>query len=129
MKNTFLTVVAALCALALFVGCEKGPKKVHITGTVTVGERTVDVGSISFDPVDGQGPSDGASITDGKFEADVTTGQKKVTVYGSYNTGEKVKPDPVLNPDYEVEKREDIPANVLKEEITVTIEKKGQVVD
>ena len=37
MKNKFFVALALLCAIPLFIsGCNKGPKKVHITGSVTV---------------------------------------------------------------------------------------------
>lgn len=128
MKNNLCVALVALCACSLlFVGCNKGPKKVHVTGTVMVGEEVVDSGTITFDSVGG-GPSDGGRIVDGKFEADVTTGEKIVKAYGTKVVGE-FEPDPVLNPGVTAKKFEDFPAKVFTEEIKVTIEKKNQVVE
>ena len=129
MKNKFFVALALLCAIPLFIsGCNKGPKKVHITGSVTVAGETVETGSITFDPVDGQGPSEGGTIVNGKFEADVTTGEKRVKAYGSKVVGQ-FEADPTLNPGVMTNKYEDFPAKAFQEEITVKIEKKDQVVD
>ena len=93
-----------------------------------VADETVDSGSITFDPADGQGPSDGARIENGKFEADVTTGEKLVKVNGTKIVGQ-FEADPLANPGVMSNKYEDFPAKVLQEEIRVTIEKKDQVVE
>ena len=128
-KRMIIACVALVCCATLALGCNKGPKKVHITGTVTVNGETVDQGAITFIAKDGSGLKDGGKIVDGAFEADVTTGEKTVQVYGSKKTGNKVKPDPTLNPDLEVDEVKDFPPATFKEEKTVNIEKKGQVVD
>ena len=129
MKNKFFLVLSilALCSIVI-VGCNRGPKKVQITGTVKVADELVDTGSITFDPADGQGPSDGARITDGAFTAEVTPGEKIVKVNGSKVVGQ-FEADPLANPGVMSNKYEDFPPKVFKEEIKVTIEKKGQVVD
>ena len=129
MKNKFLAILAILCLVSVVAtGCDKGPKKVPITGSVMVGDELVETGSITFDPADGQGPSDGARILNGKFEAEVTTGEKIVKAYGSKVVGQ-VEMDPVLNPGVMSNKYEDFPAKVFQEEIKVKIEKKNQVVE
>ncbi|MGI6401936.1 MAG: hypothetical protein ACOX0A_07490 [Thermoguttaceae bacterium] len=126
-KTFFALAILCLCSVVV-VGCNKGPKKVPITGSVKVGDEVVESGHIKFDPVDGQGPSDGATITDGTFSTSVTTGEKKVTVYGTKVVG-TFEPDPVLNPGVTANKYEDYPPQTFAEEKTVTIEKKNQVVD
>ena len=123
MKNQFCLALALLCACSLLVvGCTKGPKKVHITGTVMVGEELVETGLVKFKSV-GEGPEDGAPIKDGQFEADVVPGEKIVEAYGSKVVGE-FEADPALNPGVMSKKLEDFPAKVWKEEIKVTIENK-----
>ena len=129
MKSKLFAILAILSLVSVVaIGCDKGPKKVPITGTVMVGDELVETGSITFDPADGQGPSDGARILNGKFEAEVTTGEKRVKAYGSKVVGQ-VEMDPVLNPGVMSNKYEDFPAKVFQEEITVKIEKKNQVVE
>ena len=129
MKSKLFAILAILSLVSVVaIGCDKGPKKVPITGTVMVGDELVETGSITFDPADGQGPSDGARILNGKFEAEVTTGEKRVKAYGSKVVGQ-IESDPVLNPGVMSNKYEDFPAKVFQEEIKVTIEKKNQVVE
>lgn len=129
MKTKIIPVLAILCLTAVVMtGCNKGPKKIPITGSVKVAGEPVDSGSITFVPADGQGPSDGARIVDGQFSAEVTPGEKTLKVYGTKIVGQ-VEADPVLNPGVMSNKYEDIPAKVFTEEIKVTIEKKNQVVD
>lgn len=130
MTNKFYALAFVCCCVsALLVGCNKGPKMVHITGTVSVAGEPIDSGSITFNPADGQGQSDGAVITDGKFEADVAVGAKSVKCYGTKVLDEEVEVDPVLQPGVMAKKRKDYPAKVFTEEILVTIEKKDQVVE
>ena len=129
MKSKLFAILAILSLVSVVaIGCDKGPKKVPITGTVMVGDELVETGSITFEPADGQGPSDGARILNGQFEAEVTTGEKRVKAYGSKVVGQ-IESDPVLNPGVMSNKYEDFPAKVFQEEIKVTIEKKNQVVE
>lgn len=131
MKNIRLTAVALLCACVAFafVGCgQKGPKKVSISGTITVDGEPVDKGSVRFKPADGQGPTDGAQIVDGKFEAEVTTGEKILVVDGSKVVGQ-FEPDPTLNPGVMADQLEMYPGMPFKQEKKITVEKKGQTFD
>lgn len=127
--NKLFTAALALClCTVLMVGCNKGPKKVLITGSVTVAGETVETGAITFEGVDGQSMSEGGPIKDGKFECEVTTGEKKVKCLGSKIVG-TFNPDP-LYPDKVANKLEDFPAKAFTEEIKITIEnKKNQVFD
>ena len=118
-------IAAALCLCAtLAIGCQKGPKKVHISGTIMVGDEKVETGSITF--VDSStGMSEGAVIKDGTFDCEVTKGEKKVTnVLGSKVVGTFV-PDP-LYPDRTANKMEDYPGKVFTEEKTINVTKKDE---
>ena len=129
MTNKFFAAAVALSLCVVFVcGCgPKTPKKVAITGTVKVAGELVEMGKITFDPADGQGMSDGGTIVDGKFECEVTPGEKILNVYGSKVVG-TFNPDP-LYPDKVANKYEDFPAKVWTEEIKVTVTKKGENFD
>lgn len=127
MKNRFLLLAALCCCALVAVGCSKGPKLLHITGSVKVADETVEQGMINFTAADGQGSSAGGKITDGVFEADLPAGEYNVTCNGTKVVGE-FAPDP-LYPDRLAKQYEDFPAVVFTEKITVKIEKKGQVVD
>lgn len=129
MNRKIFTAALVLCVGAFFfVGCDKGPKKVEITGTVTVDGEPVGKGTIQFDSTDGVGGSDGAAINDGKFTCQLTTGEKKVKVNGSKVVGQ-FEADPVLNPGKMSDQLEDYEGFPFHQEKTVVIEKKGQVVD
>lgn len=131
MKNIRWTAIALLCACVACacVGCgQKGPKKVQIRGVVTVDGEPVDKGSVRFKPADGVGPTDGGRIIDGKFEAEVTTGEKILIVDGSKVVGQ-IEADPVLNPGQMSDELEMYPGMPFKQEKRITVEKKGQTFD
>lgn len=72
-----------LLSAALFIllaGCSDS-KVAEVTGTVTVDGQPVEKGSISFIPANGQGPTAGSDIKDGKYiAAKVSTGSVKVQI-------------------------------------------------
>lgn len=71
----------ALCAIALLVGCSSGPKQGEVSGTVTVDGKTPSTGSsITFIPTDGQSPTAGAVIENGKYSAMVPVGMSRVEI-------------------------------------------------
>ena len=127
MNKKILVSALALCVCAfVFVGCNKGPKKVKVSGTITVDGETIDTGAVKFDATDGVGGSDGCAITDGKFECEMTTGEKKVTVTAASKVVGQFEADPVLNPGVMSDKVESMDLSVFKQEKTITVEKKGQ---
>lgn len=127
MKNKYFILALALCLCAtLTLGCNKGPKKVLVTGTVTVAGEKVETGAVTLIDVD-TGMNDGARIINGEFECETTTGTKKVTCLGSKVVGQIVA-DP-LYPDRMANEYEDFPSQVFTEEITVTVKKKGDVLE
>jgi hypothetical protein len=90
MKHyVLLLVILALTALA---GC--GSSRVPIGGAVTFDGKPVSEGSISFEPADGQGPSTGGKIADGRYEligeAAPMPGKKTVRIIAVRKTGRKV---------------------------------------
>ena len=80
-----LTLVAVLG----LTGCSQGPAKSHITGEVTLDGDTVDEGSISFVPSDGQSPTAGGLIENGTYSVDVPPGPKKVMITSPEVIGQK----------------------------------------
>jgi hypothetical protein len=66
-----LTRPIALLLLAAVVGCDSGPKRYPLSGTVTVGGRPVPAGEVVFEPDSAKGnngPGSLARITDGRYE-------------------------------------------------------------
>ena len=82
--------IATVCLLAigLLAGCSGGVGLGEVSGTVTYDGKPVELGSISFIPIDGNGPSGGGAITDGKYMAQkVPVGAAKVRISGAKVTG------------------------------------------
>ncbi len=125
-KKIFVSALALCVCAFVFVGCDKGPKKVAVSGTITVDGEPIDVGAVKFDAVDGVGMSDGCKIKDGKFECEMTTGEKKVTVTAASKVVGQFEADPVLNPGVMSDKVESMDLSVFAQEKTITVEKKGQ---
>lgn len=69
-----------LAALAALAGCSDAVKLADVTGTVNVDGAPVEQGSISFFPVDGQGPTTGAEIAAGKYVSKAPLGDCKVEI-------------------------------------------------
>ena len=94
-------VVASLCRVGYVVllaccGCSDG--KVIVRGTVTVDGQPIDEGMISLEPADGQGPTTGGIIKEGKYEltgnAAVAPGEKIVRISGVRKTGRMIEAGP-----------------------------------
>jgi len=85
-----------LVALAAFSGCGDG--KVVVRGAVKVDGQPIEEGSISLEPADGQGPTTGGIIKEGKYEltgnAAVAPGHKIVRIVGLRKTGKMVEAGP-----------------------------------
>ena len=81
----------SLFALAsvLIAGCSE-PASGEVSGTVTFDGQPIEQGSISFTPVDGNGPTAGGAIIGGKYTAPkVPVGASKVTISGAKETEKK----------------------------------------
>ncbi len=86
----------SLCALvvvsAATSGCARGPAVGTVTGDVSFENQPVQDGYVSFTPVDGNSQTAGASIVDGKFQAEQVPATKmKVELHGNKKTGKKIK--------------------------------------
>jgi hypothetical protein len=77
----------AVCAL-LAAGCD-GSGMADVSGTVTVDGTPIEEGAITFFPIDGQGPTAGGPIKDGKYSVKVPLGKMKVTISQPKAIGKK----------------------------------------
>ena len=75
------------CAL-LTCGCD-GAKFVEVSGTVTVDGAPIESGAITFLPADGQTPTAGGEIKDGKYRVKVPVGVMKVSISAPKVVGKK----------------------------------------
>lgn len=94
MRCRIIALAAVLTCLT--AGC--GSDLVAVSGTVTLDGKPADDGSVSFQPADGQGPSAGGSVKEGRFELTpgLKPGSYKVSVRAGLKTGRKIPAGPPL---------------------------------
>lgn len=99
-KHEGAFAIAALVVLALGAGC--GRERFPVRGTVTFDGKPVEEGTISLEPADGQGPTTGGRIVDGKYEllgaAAPKAGKKIVRIFAARKTGRQVEVPAVDTP-------------------------------
>src|SRR5688572_24074536 len=79
-RRTFYSLPLCVVSAAAIVGCSSEAGKATIAGNVTLDGQPLKAGLIRFVPADGQTPTADASITDGKFTAQVPVGEKRVSI-------------------------------------------------
>lgn len=92
----------ALCALVLSTGCGPDSNVATISGTVSFDQKPIAKGAISFVPANGQGPSGGGEIVDGKYKCDASLGECKVEIRMSKVVGKRKLYDTPDSPIQEV---------------------------
>jgi hypothetical protein len=75
--------------LGLISGCSADAKHGAVTGTVSFDGQPLKSGNIRFDPADGRTATADAMITDGKFNATVPPGEKRVSITAPKVLGKK----------------------------------------
>lgn len=70
----------AAALLLAFGGCGQQSKLHQVSGAVTVDGAPLEDGSISFTPLDGQGPTAGTTIRGGQYRIEMPPGKKRVTI-------------------------------------------------
>jgi hypothetical protein len=83
-----------LLAAALCCGC--GSHSSDVAGKVIWAGEPLSMGTISFQPADGHGPTAAAKITGGQFSVRLLRGKYKVQISGYRKVGEEpaIKSDP-----------------------------------
>jgi hypothetical protein len=89
--------LALACVLVGFTAGCGGKPPIRIDGNVTLDGEPLAEGSISFEPVDGQGTVTGGPITAGRYTVEgdpaFTPGEKRVRIVGVRKTGRRL-PNP-----------------------------------
>lgn len=118
----FLFVAATLC------GCNKpvkDAKRVKISGRVTLDDKALETGSVSFDPQNGEAPAV-MNILDGKYEGMAAVGKNRVMITSikKVSMKEKMKMD---GPGYDTQVEENAlpPRYNEKSEITREVSAEG----
>lgn len=78
-RRGFLVGLTAAYA-ACVAGCSPGTGELTVTGTVTLDGAPLKSGQIRFVSADGQGPTAGAVIADGKYSTVLAPGEKLVEI-------------------------------------------------
>lgn len=78
-----------LVTVLMMVGCTENSDLAEVTGTVNIDGEPAEKGAISFFPVNGQGPTTGAQILQGKYQSKVPPGESKVEIRVSKVVGQK----------------------------------------
>ena len=88
-------IAVFLVTAGLIAGCGGTPEG-DVSGTVIYDGKPIEQGSISFIPADGNGPSAGGGIKDGKYSASkVSVGMAKIKITGAkIATKQKMYDDP-----------------------------------
>jgi hypothetical protein len=121
--------LAGLVGVAVFLltGCGDGRVRVH--GSVIYDGKPVEEGTIAFEPADGQGPSTGGPIADGKYDlkgnARATTGEKIVRIIASCKTGRKIPIPPPAHPGTTIDERIQCIPNQYNERSTLRVQVTG----
>ncbi|WP_437185233.1 hypothetical protein SH668x_002331 [Planctomicrobium sp. SH668] len=80
-------LLVSLCvAMTGALGCtggDQGPKLHEVVGKVTVDGKPLELGVITFDPLDGVSGSYGETIKNGEFQLKSSAGKKKVSIMAS----------------------------------------------
>ena len=79
----------AVCAIGMLAGCGPESNVGEIHGTVSVDGKPAGNGAIAFTPANGQGPSGGGELVDGKYKCDASLGDCKVEIRIPKVTGTK----------------------------------------
>jgi len=80
---------ASLLLLALLLaGCDQGPPKGTVKGTITLDGQPVDGGVITFVPSDGNSQPEAVQITGGEYAVTMPVGDKRVEIYWAPSGGQ-----------------------------------------
>lgn len=109
-------------------GCDSGPKKMGVTGTVVFDGKPLEDGMITFEPVDSKlAQSGGATIRQGAFEMPPERGllpsEYKVSI--TQNIGQTMELDAAPGEPSSIEKQPIPPKYNVQTTLTRTIESSG----
>lgn len=70
-----------IASLIFAVGCGgQDPNRGEVSGIVTINGQPAATGAVAFSPVDGQSPTSGGKIVDGKYTVQASTGTSRVAI-------------------------------------------------
>src|SRR5262245_6273913 len=91
-------LVCAFLSALLFAGSGCGTDTTTVAGEVMLDGSPIENGTITFEAVEGNGPTMSGQIVNGRYELKGTAGKKKVLVQSFRFTGRKVPAGPPMPP-------------------------------
>lgn len=90
-------LIALVLSLSIFtiVGCDSGPQKAKVSGTVTLDGNPLEEATVQFDANDGSVPEI-VKIAEGEFSGEVTPGMKTLR-FRAMRLAEKLSPTKMEN--------------------------------
>jgi len=89
VRNSIAAAIALCVLTGPLTGCNRGPTVGKVSGDVTFEGAPLKNGRILFTPIDGQSQPGGATITDGKFVAEVPVANMKVQINANQVIGKQ----------------------------------------
>lgn len=74
--------------MLVLAGCNQGPPRGTVKGTVTLDGQPVDGGVITFVPADGNSQPEAVPITAGEYSVTMPVGDKRVEIYWAPSGGQ-----------------------------------------
>lgn len=87
ISNTALRAALLIIFGLSLAGCDQGPVKGTVKGTVTLDGQMVDGGVITFVPADGNSQPEAVPITAGEYSVTMPVGEKRVEIYWAPSSG------------------------------------------
>ncbi len=99
-------ITLVVLAIVLLPSCGRSGKVATypVTGSVTLGGKSIEKGSIVFDPADGHGTSAMGAIENGQFTAEVPAGEKILRISAVRTSTEKDQYGELITESYVPEK-------------------------
>src|SRR4051812_16642121 len=91
-RKMYLWVALSVFSLIVVCGCSGKPPMGDVQGTVTVNGQPLSEGAVRFIPVNGNTPTTGGTISNGKFRVAVPVAKQRVEVSANVVDREKTPP-------------------------------------
>jgi hypothetical protein len=92
-RKMYPWVAVSLFSMNVAGGCSGKPPMGDVQGTVTVNGQPLSEGAVRFIPLDGNTPTTGGAIRDGKFRVAVPVAKQRVEVSANVVDREKTPPN------------------------------------
>ena len=92
-RMSFLKIVTVLILLPIIGGCSKGRPMGDVQGRVSMNGEPIAKAAVRFIPIDGDTPTTGGSVQDGRFRVEVPVSKQRVEFSANVIDREKTPPN------------------------------------